>query len=332
MTTEPLLSVVVVTRDDARTLQPILAALGEQGDAGRMEIVVVAPTEAAGTPQPSFTAPFAGVRVVAVGAIVSRGRAAAAGVRVAAAPVVALSENHCFPLEGWSQRLLEAHAVAGRVGVGPAVLNANPERARSRVIYAAGYGMYPPSDEAGPRDELPLHNSSFRRDAALAFGGRLDDLLADERRFWAELRASGGTLWFEPSCLKTHVNEGTWTLVLGLSWSGGRRYGGARSAQWPLPRRLAYAAASPLITVPVFRNIRRLREASLPADSGGLRDDLTTAVLAAVHAAGEAAAYLAGPVDVHPFVEDEEFMIRERIDDEPLHDARVAGWVAALDA
>lgn len=328
---QPALSVVVVTRDDSRTLQPILAAFGALPVADRVEVVIVAPDEDSGTPAPGLIAPFATTTTVGVGPIVNRGRAAAAGVRVARGPIIALSENHCFPEPDWGERVLAAHEVAGRVGVGPAVFNANPEKALSRIAHAAGYGMYTTDHPAGAREELALHNSSFLRAAVTPHLDRLEDLLGDERHLWQTLRGAGGVLWFDPAIRKGHINEATWELVLGLAWCGGRRYGGVRSRDWPAHRRLVYAVAAPLIALPVFRNVWRQLAPAERRGRPGLRVALTLLPFALSHAIGEGAAYVLGQKTEFPFMEDEEFLIRERLGGVPLEDPRIAGLVAGLD-
>ncbi len=328
---QPALSVVVVTRDDTRTLQPILAAFGALPCADRIEMVIVAPDEASAAAAPEFARPFCATRGIGVGPIANRGRAAAAGVRAARGAVVALSENHCFPEPDWGERVMAAHAVPRRVGVGPAVLNANPERALSRVAHAAGYGMYTGDHAAGPRQELALHNSSFLREAVAPYGDRLESLLGDERHLWHALGEGGGVLWFDPSVRKRHINEATWELILGLAWCGGRRYGGVRSSDWSLSRRIAYGAASPLIALPVFRNVWRLLSPDERKGGIGLRTAAAMIPFALTHAFGEGAAYLLGSQEEFAFMEDEEFMIRERLGGVAVTDPLVAGFVAELD-
>ena len=328
---QPSLSVVVVTRDDTRTLQPILAAFGALPSANRIEMVIVAPDDASATASAEFVRPFGSTREIGVGAIVNRGRAAAAGVRAARGAVVALSENHCFPEPDWVERVMAAHAVPGRVGVGPAVLNANPERALSRVAHAAGYGMYLVDHPAGPREELALHNSSFLREAVTPYEERLEDLLGDERHLWRTLGDGGAELWFDPSVRKRHINEATWELVLGLAWCGGRRYAGVRSRDWPFLRRFVYGVASLLITLPVFRNVWRLLSVAERKGGVGLRTAAAAIPFALSQALGEGAAYAFGGQEEFAFMEDEEFMIRERLGGVAVEHPRVAGFVKELD-
>jgi len=322
----PDLSVVVVTRDTCRTLRPIVASLTCQTIASRIELVIAAPDVAAGTlPAPEATA-FHSCRAVAVGPVTNRGRAAASGALLASAPIVALTENHCFPLRDWAERTLEAHA-AGQVAVGPSVVNANPASTVSRVLHAAGYGGFPVDGHPEEREELPLHNSSYRADVLQAFGDGLGDLLADERRLQATLRQAGHALHFHPPARKRHINEATLGLLLGLAYDGGRRYGGVRARGWSIWRRLAYGMVSPALTFPIAMNVfRKVGDAGLTV---AVR--LVSGAWALSHALGEGVAYLTGETAEFPFTERDEFMIRERLGRHGVGDAEIVAWIQLLD-
>jgi hypothetical protein len=326
---EPALSVVMVTRDHGRTLRPIIGALRAQTVADRIEVVIVAPRRAAAIASGSDAVGFHSVQVVEVGSVTNRGRAAAAGVLAAKGSVVALTENHCFPTPHWGERLLASHA-EGRVAVGPAVGNANPESRLSQTMHAFGYGLFPRSAPAGPVEEMPLHNSSFRREILPRDLETLGDLLADERRLHRALRQRGHILWFDPRVVKWHINEATWPLLGALSYDSGRRYGGTRSAEWPVWRRALYTVTAPALSVPIARNLW----VKLSPD-GEIRRDLSLAavvwVCALIHALGEGASYLRGAREDFPAVEDDEFLIRERLGGRPLTRPEVASLVALLD-
>jgi len=325
----PDLSVVVVTRDSYRTLRPIVASLACQTLASRIELVVVAPDEAAGTIPASASVSFRSCRVVAVGPVSNRGRAAAAGAVAAQGSIVALTENHCFPIRDWAERTLEAHA-AGWAGVGPSVVNANPSNAFSRVLHAAGYGGFPADGEPGEREELPLHNSSYRADVLKAYGAELGDLLADERRLQRALRRDGHALYFCPRACKRHINEATLGQLLGLAFDGGRRYAGVRAREWSRWRRSAYGLLSPALAVPIAANLRgRLGYGG--SVGGTVSAALVAWIWALTHALGEGAAYLRGEVGEFPYTEEDEFLIRERLGRHGVGDPEIGAWLALLD-
>ena len=326
---EPALSVVVVTRDTFRTLRPIVGALRIQTIAKRIELIVVAPDEAAGAVPESEASAFHSTRVVGVGPVTNRGKAAAHGVLVARAPIVALSENHCFPALDWAERTLEAHE-GPWAAVGPAVVNANPETVISRALHAFGYGGFPQSGSPRVVTELPLHNSSYRRDVLHYPLDVLQDLLGDERNLQRHLLEQGQVMRFDPRALKRHINEATWHLLIGLSYDSGRRYGGSRSQRWPLWRRVMYVLATPLLSLPIARTHWSKTSSARDAQKG-LRLAVVIWCGAFLHALGEAASYLMGACEEFPFVEDEEFLIRERLGGHALRDPEIAALVARLD-
>jgi len=327
---EPKLSVVAVTRDTYRTLRPVVASLACQAIASGIELLVAAPDMEAGAIPASESAAFHSCRVVPVGPVSNRGRAAAAAVLAAQGPIVALTENHCFPLHDWAERTLEAFA-PGRAAVGPAVTNANPSSVTSRVLHAAGYGSFPADGPPEEREELPLHNSSYRADVLRSYGDDIGDLLADERRLQRALRRDGHTLYFDARARKRHINEATLRLLLRLAYDGGRRYGGARARDWPTWRRLAYGLLSPALSVPIAANVR----GKIAADTGSGRSGPSTALVAwlwaMVHALGEGTAYLTGEIDEFPGTELDEFMIRERLSSHGVSDPEIREWLELLD-
>ena len=117
---DPRLSVVIVGRDGIQSLRPILACLTEQTIADRMEVIAVLPSDRfADDALDPWATHFQSARAVATGVIGNRGRAAAAGVRVATAPVIAFTENHCFPDPDWAERLCLRHDETGAGGSRP---------------------------------------------------------------------------------------------------------------------------------------------------------------------------------------------------------------------
>jgi hypothetical protein len=195
-------------------------------------------------------------------------------------------------------------------------------------MHAAGYGLFPPDGRAEERDELPLHNTSYRADVLRTFGPRLGDLLADERRLQLAIRKAGHALHFYPASRKRHINEATLRLLIGLAFDGGRRYGGTRARDWSAWRRIGYALASPALVVPIAGGIAR------KAHGGGFRGStrLISWLWASCHAAGEAVAYLTGEIDDFTFTETDEFMIRERLGTHGVADPEIAEWIRLLDS
>ncbi len=108
---------------------------------------------------------------------------------------------------------------------------------------------------------MPMHNTSYRREYLIPLDNELEDLLGHESNLQRRLSAQGHRFVLERPQEPRHINEATWTLVLGLNYANGRRYGGRRGQEWPWPRRAVYAALFPLLSVNIAREaFRRLRE------------------------------------------------------------------------
>ena len=128
----PEMSVIVLTPDGFAAIRRLMAHLRAQTARARLELVFVAPDAGRLQADETELAGFAAVRVVEADVMRSTAEARAAGVRAAAAPIIAFTEDHCFPEPGWAEALIRAHGEPW-AAVGPAVLNANP---RSAVSWA----------------------------------------------------------------------------------------------------------------------------------------------------------------------------------------------------
>ena len=119
--------------------------------------------------------------------------------------------------------------------------------------------------------------------------------------------------------------------MAGLGYAGGRRYAGTRATDWPLWKRLTYGIAFPLLSVPIVINVH----GKLPRDGRAAACEPWLSLViwsyACTHAFGEAVSYLTGSIAEFPFVEEDEFMIRERLGGRALGNTDVAARVARLD-
>jgi hypothetical protein len=301
----------IAVGDTVDSLTPLLRALDLQTAKDRLELVVVAPAGEHAAIERTAPRGLAGLCLVAESRIGSMPTARLAGIRAAGAPVVAFTETHAFPEPGWAQALIERHR-EDWVAVGPAFLNANPARARSWANILLDYGRfyaYPGRDDPEPCDDLPGHNSSYKRAALLEFGDDLVPLMLIESALHAELRRRGGRLVLEPRARTRHVNVTRPWSVVRERWYSGRLYASARSLRWPAWRRVAYAVAWPLIAA--VRLPRALRDAErLGGRRLAIRLALLFALGLAVQSAAEAAGYLWGqgnsatgvvPIELHRF-------------------------------
>jgi hypothetical protein len=288
----------IAVGDTTESLTPLLRALDHQTAKDRLELVVVAPAAEHAAIERVAPRGLAGLRLVAEPGIGTLPTARLAGIRAAGAPAVAFTETHAFPEAGWAEALIERHR-EDWVGVGPAFVNGNPARARSWANILLDYGRfyaYPGRFAPEPSDDLPGHNSSYKRAALLELGDDLVSLLTFESALHVELRRRGGRLVLEPRARTRHVNVTRPWSVVRERWYSGRLYAGARSRDWPAWRRLGYAAAWPLIAA--VRLPRALGDAErLGGRRLAARLALPFALGLAVQSAAEAAGYLWGHGD-----------------------------------
>lgn len=289
MSTAALELSVVLPTDSFETIRDTVACLCAQTVAGRLELVVVAPS-AEGVALPEAVGDRLGaVRVIEVGETDFQGlhRARAAGVRAASAPVVVFGETHSFPEPGWAEALLAAHR-SGWAAVGPSVLNANPASAISRANLAVDFGPWVELGESRTMSDLAGHNSSYRRDLLVGLGRRLDSLIRSDTLLNETLRDDGHDLYAHAAARTRHLNLTGWFWIL-ERFDHDRLWAVKRSESWSWPRRLLYVAGSPLIPwIRLGRILPEVRRAGHGRDVPQLAFIVIGLVAGAV---GEAAGY-----------------------------------------
>lgn len=288
---QPRLSVVVLT-DSFATIREVVDRLLAQTVADQVELVVVTPSRHLADLPSTGLERLAGVRVVEH-PLLPLGPARAAGVRASRGDVVVLGETHTFAAPQWAERHLAAHE-GPWAAVAPGVGNANPGGAWSWAIFLQDYGRWPPGVPAGEIDEPPTHNTSYKRAPLLALDDSLDELLRRGGDIHAMLRRDGYRLYAEPGARIDHLNVTAPRAWIVERVYAGRLFAAARSEGWPARRRLAYAAASPLIAFVVYARAARAVgvHASYATMPRGVRALLGLGSL--LWAAGEGLGYASG--------------------------------------
>ena len=256
---EPRLSSIVITPGPFDAIRRTVTHILAQDVREALELVIVAPTRAGLGALPAELETLWGWQVVEVGAIDNLGPAEATGVRHARAPVVVYVEEHSYPAPGWARALIEAHAKPW-AAVGPALVNANPDRMVSWTTFFLDFGDWVAQGIPGTADALASHQTSYKRDLLLAYGAELDSLLETESALQHDLRRRGHELFFEPRARTVHVNVSRFDEVVSLQFHNYREYAHNRATLggWSTGRRLLYIGGAPLI--PLVRGRRVLRQ------------------------------------------------------------------------
>lgn len=294
----PFLSVILITPDSYETIRKVVGHLQAQSARDRMEIVIVAPSEARLEPDRAALEDFFAWRVVEVGEIHSLGLVEAEGFRKARGVAVVYVEEHSFPEPGWAEALIEAHA-GPWAAVGPTMTNANPRTMVSWSCFLIDFGQWLAPGEPGPAPMLASHQTSYKLAPLMEYGSRLGELMETEVTLQADLLANGQQLFFEPAARTDHVNVSRLRDLPVIQYQNYRAFAARRAAQggWSWGRRLTYIAGSPLIpVVAAYRVLGHIRRSGL---TGRLLPRILPSLMIALAsaAAGEVAGYAFGAGD-----------------------------------
>src|SRR5688500_17795973 len=115
------MSVILVTPGRFSIVACTVEHMRAQTVRDRLEIVIVAPSREQLQLDERKLDGFCRIQVIEAGKLKSIADGNAAGIRHASAPIIALTENHCFPEPGWAEALIRAHRESAAV-VGPVFL------------------------------------------------------------------------------------------------------------------------------------------------------------------------------------------------------------------
>lgn len=288
----PELSVILAT-DRWATIEPAVERWRRQAGRERVELILVVPAAEEAQGATGLAGEFARLKTV-VHPVSELAEARAAGIRTAAAPWVFVGETHSFPEEGFLEAVLGMLGALGDewTAITPGFVNGDPNGVWSWAGFLSDYSRWSADLEAGEIPEAPMYNAVYRRLDLLALGGQLADALRHSNLLHLTLKARGQRVRLEPRARLAHLNVAT-----GRHWARERFFVGIlvghhRSRRWSWPRRLAYAAGSPLIPLVLLRRawagMRAVVRRSRPPTSAAL---LVVAGLF-LRAAGELAGYL----------------------------------------
>jgi hypothetical protein len=290
----PSLTVYSVGAMSAGDCHAVLQELRRQTIADQLEVLIVAPHDEG--IEASQTAGFARFEVITPESIDYNGQAMAVAVRAAAAPYTVYAEEHTYLADDWAERLVAAHR-RGYEAVGFPLENANPGSLTSWAHLFGQFSNMVAPVASGEVDFLAGHHVSYSRDLLLGYGPLLEEMLENEAAIFLDLRRRGIAMYMAGDAISRHINVAKLGALMQLDYRGQRGFAAtrAKSGGWSWPRRLFYAAASPL--VPPLRLARTLphllRNPEGRRRLPGILGPLSVMLLAG--GGGEMLGYLFGP-------------------------------------
>ena len=298
-----LLSVVVVivsdttqTRGSAAHLGDCLDALSKQVEAPPLEVIVPHLEDVEGIEVVRTRFPW--VRFLPVSDVVARvgGREhhdvlRSRGLAAARGDLVGLLEDHARPDSRWCASVAAAHRKP-YAAIGGAIEN-GVDRPLNWAVYYCDFGRY--------QNPVPAGETPFASDANVIYKRAA---LERVRPSWQEsfrevvvngaLMSLGQAIALDPEIIVYQNRQGlTLDTALRERFVWGRSYAATRRALLPLPKRVAYAALSPVL--PAILLIRMARTAWARHSFGTFaRAVHITLLLVATWSAGEGVGYLLG--------------------------------------
>jgi hypothetical protein len=213
-----------------------------------------------------------------------------AGVRAAAAPLIAITEDFCVPAQGWAEALLEARRHVDAAVLGGPVARRNGT-ASDWALTLVEYGRFFRCEPEGEVEDLPSINIAYDcnrlRDALQGAEGLF------EMELHPALRARGERFWRVPNAVMLDENTDALPTAIRAQYRHGRFFGGRRvEGRSKLQRLVRFAAAPAVPAVLLSRIAREVAASGHAADL--LRALPALAVLIGGWAAGEAVGSLLG--------------------------------------
>ncbi len=202
----PLVSVVVPSYRPGPLLERCVGALLSQELDYPYEVVVVDST-GDGTAE-RLRAHFPACRVIALERPTPQAAARNLGVAETRGRFVALTDHDCLVGPDWLARLLARHARGTYAAVAGAIENGTPWSAVGTAGYWIEFNDFTPRRPAGDVTDVPHCNVCFRREA---LGGPAPfpavRPCAEDLTFNYLLTQAGGTIYFDPLIVVTHLNR-----------------------------------------------------------------------------------------------------------------------------
>lgn len=294
-TRSPLISVIITTIGGYESVRTVIEHLKMQTVADKLELIIVSPSMKLTAAEAAGLINFNNFILLEADLETGLYDVWVTAVNVSRAPIVAFGENHAFPEPGWAEALIEAHN-GPWAAVGSVIRNANPGSINSRAQLYMTYGRWTGPVESGEAEDLPGHNSSYKRSVLLEYGSELKHMLVRTNIMHMDLRARGYRLYMEKMAAVIHVNVSKTSSILPDLFYNGQLYTAAlvHYKRWSVSKRFLHALLEPLIILRYFQGtVRDLtrdgqREKLVPAALPILTAGLTA------HLLGKLKGYAAG--------------------------------------
>ncbi len=264
----PVLSVVVVVFAGGSAVVRALEALKRQeGVEGRVQVIVAAAAGMIDEGELRTLAPEA--RFVSGPVAAHPAQLRALGVRAAAAPIVACTEDHCIATPDWCARIVAAHRGPALV-IGGAIQKLRPDSSIAWTAYLLEYGRFMPPIASGPASYLSDCNVSYKRVALEQIADAWQSAF-HETRVHERIKAYAGAsaLVQDASIIVLQSRRADLIPFLGERFAHGRLFARLRAAQYGTLGRVAYGAGAlglaPVLVLRAFRSAWRRPEARTSA-------------------------------------------------------------------
>jgi glycosyltransferase involved in cell wall biosynthesis len=202
----PVVSVVVPCYRPGEVIDRCVDALLRQELDVPYEVIVVE-SSGDGTAE-RLCRRFSACRVIALGVQTAQAAARNLGIAEARGSYIALTDHDCLVPPDWIARLLARHETGHYSAVGGAVANGTPGSTVGTAAYWIEFNDFTMARPGGPIAGTPHCNVCFRRDAlegAAPFPAVRP--CAEDLTFNYRLTQGGGTIYFDPAIVVTHLNR-----------------------------------------------------------------------------------------------------------------------------
>ena len=250
----PLISVIITSISGYESIRTTIEHLQKQTVADSLEVIVISPSLSLTASEEEAFRHFYSYVWIETDLETGLYDAWVRAVHESQAPIVAFGENHAFPEPEWAEALIKAHK-GPWAGVGSVIKNANPGSVNSWAQLYMTYGRWTGPVETGEAEDIPGHNSSYKRSILLEYGSELKYLLIRTNIMNMDLRARGHRLYMDKSAAVNHVNVSkTSSIPIDLFYNG-QLYTAALAhyQKWSFLKRIFHALLEPLIMLRYFQ-------------------------------------------------------------------------------